>query len=77
MLKRNALKFMGKWEFGTSYQENENLCCGVTERDGHVGKRSLVLPTVGAVKLHRCLGFLCIPQFYWLLWDIFESVVLN
>lgn len=38
MLKRNAVKFMGKWEFGTSYQANENLCWGVTERDSHAGK---------------------------------------
>lgn len=47
------------------------------ERDNHVGKISVVLLTVKAVKLHRCLRFLCIPQFYWLPWDIFEFVVLN
>lgn len=52
MLKRSAVKLMGKWEFGTRYQGNENLCYGVTERDSHAGKRSLVLPAVRAVKLH-------------------------
>lgn len=60
-VEENAVKFMGKWEFGTSCQENDNLCCGMTERDSHAGKRFLVLPTFGAVKLYRCLRFLCIP----------------
>lgn len=49
----------------------------VIERDNHIGKTSVVLPTAEAVQLCRCLGFLCILGFYWLLWDIFESMVLN
>lgn len=75
------IKFMGqvvgKWEFGSSYQENYKLGTSGIERDDHVGKISVVLLTVKAVKLHRCLRFLCIPQFYWLPWDVFEFVVLN
>lgn len=75
-VKENAVKFMGKWEFGTSCQENDNLCCGMTERDSHAGERFLVLPTFGAVKLYLCSNFSAF-LLYCLLWDIFESVVLN